>query len=1371
MTLIRATLMCLLATFLGASSAGAQTPPVVAGVSMVNGVLSFNSPTARVVNGAFQTSADMQIDGRTVEVPATAQIAPNATQAAVQAVRANPGALFVDSVRSWLLDKGLSWTNNVWTRQVPAPWHWENIYGWQFGAGATVESGAAYFCSVSEYGGPVQLSDVTDTSYGVLCHPPFNGWNYAFIQKKCSANRNPWTPQCPGAGTQPATEADFAAVTGQLPDGAAEQLARAGIPIPVNEPVLLNPCAVDQRLDSNGACAVNPAAKETGPATCEEQSAQPATGNPITLGTGNKYLIETDYTGSGLSTLTLTRTYNSAPSNRAKYDLTNQWSLGIQRGLSLDSATNPTIAVAVRPDGKALRFTLSGGVWGADADITDRLTQLKSGTTPTGWRFTVASDSSQEEYDASGLLLRITFANGLVQQFSHGDGTGGIQYGVTAHANGYQAPACSRPVGFPMPTTAGVLLCVTDGQGRQLNLSYDASNRINQFANPLGQITQYAFDAHNNLASVAHPDGTVRTYHYEDATYPNALTGITDENGNRHATYGYDSQGRATTEHLAGGALATMLAFANNSTTVTDARGTARTYNFQTLLGVQKSTGSSQPGGSGCGPASSGLSYDANGNVATRTDFNGTTTTYAYDLARNLETSRVEAAGTPDARTLSTQWHPIWRLPIKIAEPLKLTTLVYNGDTYNSQTVTCAPASATVPSPTGTGTQPIGVLCRKIEHATTDATGSQGLSATPTGSPRTWNWTYDLYGQVLSADGPRTDVSDVTTFTYYPITDPDLGKRGNLASLTNALGHVTQITAYDANGRVLTVIDPNGLTTNLSYDARGRLTGKSVGTETTSYQYDGVGQLTQITLPNGASLTYTHDAAHRLTGITDGLGNSISYTLDAMGNRTREDIKDPTNQLSRTRSRGFDALNRLYQDIGAQNQTTTYAYDANGNLTGVLDPLNRLTANTYDALNRLIRITDPANGQIQLAYNGQDRTVQVTDPRNLVTGYSVDGLGNLTQQTSPDTGSTQITHDAAGNPVSRSDAKGQVTSTQYDALNRPTQITYADGREERFLWDQAGGGGGGGGTSTLGRLIRIDELQNTALTASTQYGYDAQGRVTSETRTEGALTLTTGYAWNNGDLIGLTYPSGKQLAYGRDSQGRVTQITLTDNGVTRTVLNQVQYHPFGGIKSYVTGAGQTLTRSQDQDGRINAFTLGTGLWQIGYDPAGRIGYQTDTTNAANTVSYGYDNLDRLTGAVLPATSLGYGYDATGNRTSQSVGGATYSYTVSPTSNRLTGINTVPPKTYTHDANGSVTGDGQNSFGYDARGRMTQAQTAAGSTQYRLDALGRRIAKTNTAEDTRYVYDRAGHLISETDATGSARREVIWLDDLPVGVLQ
>jgi YD repeat-containing protein len=162
-------------------------------------------------------------------------------------------------------------------------------------------------------------------------------------------------------------------------------------------------------------------------------------------------------------------------------------------------------------------------------------------------------------------------------------------------------------------------------------------------------------------------------------------------------------------------------------------------------------------------------------------------------------------------------------------------------------------------------------------------------------------------------DGPRTDVSDNTKLAYDP--------QGNLASITNAAGHVTSFTAYDPHGRPLASVDPNGLTTLLTYYARGRVLTRKVGTELTGYSYDGVGQVVKITLPDGSFQTFTYDAAHRLTAVKDNLGNSITYTLDAMGNRIKEEWRDPANLLAQSRSRQFDALNQQAALLGAQNQT------------------------------------------------------------------------------------------------------------------------------------------------------------------------------------------------------------------------------------------------------------------------------------------------------------------------------------------------------------------------------------------------------------------------------------------------------------------
>ncbi len=127
-----------------------------------------------------------------------------------------------------------------------------------------------------------------------------------------------------------------------------------------------------------------------------------------------------------------------------------------------------------------------------------------------------------------------------------------------------------------------------------------------------------------------------------------------------------------------------------------------------------------------------------------------------------------------------------------------------------------------------------------------------------------------------------------------------------------------------------------------------------------------------------------------------------------MGNRTQEQVFDPASQLAQTRSRVFNNLNRLFRELGAQSQTTEYAYDDQGNVISVKDPLDRVTSNQYDALNRLRQVTSPApvSAVTQYAYNGLDALVQVTDPRSLVTGYAVDGLGNLNVQSSPDTGTT-----------------------------------------------------------------------------------------------------------------------------------------------------------------------------------------------------------------------------------------------------------------------------------------------------------------------------------------------------------------------------
>jgi YD repeat-containing protein len=216
----------------------------------------------------------------------------------------------------------------------------------------------------------------------------------------------------------------------------------------------------------------------------------------------------------------------------------------------------------------------------------------------------------------------------------------------------------------------------------------------------------------------------------------------------------------------------------------------------------------------------------------------------------------------------------------------------------------------------------IAVLCSKTEQSTTDVNGSQGLTPTlESGVPsRVWSYTYNADGQVLTVNGPRTDVTDTTTYEYYPAEPNPVGHaKGDLKKVTNALGKVTQYTEYDKAGRVLTMIDPNQVTTTMTYWPRGWLKTSSVGGQATTYDYWPTGLLKRVTQPDNVSyVDYTYDDAHRLSYVSDNLGNRIDYTLDNAGNRKEEKVSDPSGALSRQLTRIIDALGRVEQTTGSE---------------------------------------------------------------------------------------------------------------------------------------------------------------------------------------------------------------------------------------------------------------------------------------------------------------------------------------------------------------------------------------------------------------------------------------------------------------------
>ena len=869
---------------------------------------------------------------------------------------------------------------------------------------------------------------------------------------------------------------------------------------------------------------------------------------------------------------------------------------------------------------------------------------------------------------------------------------------------------------------SGQLETVSDEQEQSITLSYNPQGKVSTLTTPDGDFT-YNYDANGNLSSVTNPDTTTRGYHYEDVNFPHALTGITDENNVRYVTWSYNSEGKAiSSEHAGGVDHYTITYNPDETTTVTNPLGKQTTYTFETIQGVRKIIGVEGHQSANCAAGSREYSYTPEGWLDLRTDWEGHVTDFDYD-GSGLVTAITRDADGPDERTTGITYTPDLRLVDIISETGRTTD--YGYDAYG----------------------------RVMSIAVTDTSTAETRTTGYTYYPNSMNGNGDIVlGRVHTVDGPRSDVNDVTTYGY------DANNR--LASITNALGHTTQITNYDPADRPQTIIDPNNIQTQLSYDMAGRLETitKAYGTAlatTTTLGYDNVGNLETITLPGNIQLTYSYDGARRLTGVEDNSGNTITYTLDDAGNRTGEDIRDSQGTLTYTNTKVFDELSRLIEVVDANTDSTFFSYDLNGNLRQHTDANTNPTIYAYDGLNRLVSSTDALQGQTILSRNALDQLEGVTDPRNNETRYTYNAFGDLTQLISPDTGTTTYTHDPAGNRTSQLDARSVLTNYSFDAINRISTISYpsAPAQDVTLTYDAAGCG------ASIGRLCTVIDAAGSA-----SYVYDDLGRVTSASKVRSSNTFNTGYAYGaDGNLETLTLPSGRTVTYGRDANGQISSVSADVNGSSQALASNIAYLPFGPLESMSYGNGLTLNVSYDHDYELqNRSISGVSNVPYAHDPAGNITTKGDTT-------YSYDNLNRLDVEfnALTNDTIDYDHDAIGNRIAETLNGSTSIYAYSLTSSWL---NSIDSEMHTYDQAGNMDTDqsGNRVFTYNAAGRLAQVDDLSGTLgQYTYDANGQRSRKTTASGTTQFIFGAGGQLLGEYDVSGGMIREYVYLNGEPL----
>lgn len=973
--------------------------------------------------------------------------------------------------------------------------------------------------------------------------------------------------------------------------------------------------------------------------------------------------------------------------------------------------------VAERPDGQELRFKPNGPGWVSDSDVHVQLQQ--SGLT---WVL-IDKDGTVEFYEAQGPTARLFDVRQM---------------------NGYEQTLAYD--------ASNRLALVADSYGRSLTFTYQ-TNLLASVTAPNGLVATYAYNSSgqtpgvlDRLASVTYSNGTStsRSYSYTNAALRFALTGAEDEKGNQYARWAYDSLGRATNSQRAGGvSLFTALYNETNGLrAVITPSFQVVGYQFDLLQNIPKLTSINRLNSSSVPAAGTVRTYDTNGFLASVTDWNTNLTTMVSDRC-GFPNVIHEALGTAQERTRLISWHASLPLPLQVTGSNMVSTFLYDADGNQLSRTDTDTTTGSVPYPT-------------------------------TGQTRVWTNTFGSFGQLLTTTGPRTDVIATTVYTY--------DDSGNISTVTDPLGHVTTITNYTGSGLPTKMVDPNGVTTLLTYGGRDRLLTRAVlatsGNATNTFVYDAVGLLTSLIMPDGSRLNYQYDAAHRLQSVSNSLGESIAYTLDAAGHVTQQNIRNVAGTIVRTQSRVFDTLGRLIRDIGGNLQTNRYQYDSSGNRVAVTDGLNHTTVQAFDPLNRLISSVDPLNNATAYGYDLQDNVTSVSDPRSLVTSYVYDGFGRVIQQTSPDTGTNVYTLDKAGNRISQTDARGVVTLRTFDKLNRVTSETFpaSPGENITYTYDSTAGGNFG-----VGRLTGYaDETGATTLT------YDERGNLVATTRTIEGTPYTTGYGYDLADhLVRTTYPSGDIVRYTRNSVGRISSVSFHsfNSGVTTILATNVAYLPFGPMASVLYGNGLVRNQAYDQDYRLTNLTTtaaGGTVQRLGYDydRANNITAITDDLDPARSQAFNYDPDDRLTNATGLYGDVWYSYDADGNRLSRTAGSVTETYSYAPTANRL--LSTAQPgvtRNFGYTAAGNMSSDDRGAappltFDYGGRNRY-RALSRGGNpvAAYKFNTRGERLVKTVGAVTTHFHYDQERHLVGESQANGAVAREYIWLGDLPLAQVE
>ncbi len=608
------------------------------------------------------------------------------------------------------------------------------------------------------------------------------------------------------------------------------------------------------------------------------------------------------------------------------------------------------------------------------------------------------------------------------------------------------------------------------------------------------------------------------------------------------------------------------------------------------------------------------FTYDAHGNVRTRSDGAGGVTTYVYDGLGRLESvTDAEDRSTvygrdADGRVLSET--------VMDGEGTEFSRTRYAYDAAGNQVRTerdrFVPGDAD-PGVTETWTK-VHTL-RGLPALETDACGA------------TVAYAYDGLGRVVSID--EETLGRVRAFEY--------DERGRLLLRRETRGAVERVTrvAYDACGEVRSVDTPEGIV---------------------AFRRDSLGHAVEVTDPLGRTRVSVVDAAHRRLSTQeadpaggaplrrewrwDGEDRLVGFTGADLGERTYL----------------RDGLGRMVGEQRGGQTVVSFGYDLAGRVSSRTDAAGTVVSMAYDLIGRVVGRQASTGAAQSLVWNGNHQLLSGTDTPATGSPVSItrawDSLRNRLVDSQPG-GEVERTYGDAGGVATLTtpegwtyeyarDGAGRVTAVERDGVDYLTYQYVAGTRipsrrasddvESLFTVDGRG------------RLVRAAHATPSApsLASSFDATYDAMGRRLTHERQDGkgerfefdtAGRLVRHFMESTDPQSGS--PSGFRLrtdfawAPGLGRPASTTRADAPEAGLA--AASTTQTFSYDGSGRMTSGHGSALP--YDAAGRAASMpedrpAYDAGARNLTWDAFGRLLEVRRASNGTLLGAFSYDVLDR-----------------------------------------------------------------------------------------------------------------------------------------------